>query len=139
MYMANASILRWDPTSGKTQILALGNAKIYQHVGISNVKFWRRGHCPTPTPDARYFALQWIKALEVGKCVFNLSDVFTLRIYFLRMPIPLRFILLNLFHKTSNITSESSPFSVCIKRSILAYILLWCTSESRLYLGTPWA
>ena len=45
--------------SGKTQILALGNAKIYQHVGISNTKFWRRGHCPTPTPEARYFASQW--------------------------------------------------------------------------------
>ena len=45
--------------SGKTQILALGNAKIYQHVGISNAKFWRQGHCPTPTPDARYFVSQW--------------------------------------------------------------------------------
>ena len=45
--------------SGKTQILALGNAKIYQHIGISNAKFWHRGHCPTPTPDARYFASQW--------------------------------------------------------------------------------
>ena len=44
---------------GITQILALVNAKIYQHVGISNAKFWRRGHCPTPTPDARYFASQW--------------------------------------------------------------------------------
>ena len=49
--------------SGKTQILALGNAKIYQHVGISNPKFWRRGYCPTPTPDARYFASQWIIGL----------------------------------------------------------------------------
>ena len=39
--------------------LALGNAKIYQHVGISNAKFWRRGHCPTPTPDARYFVFWW--------------------------------------------------------------------------------
>ena len=45
--------------SGKTQILALGNAKIYQHVGTSNAKFWCRGHCPMPTPDARYFASQW--------------------------------------------------------------------------------
>ena len=44
--------------SGLTQILALGNAKIYQHVGISNAKFWHWGYCPTPTPDARYFALQ---------------------------------------------------------------------------------
>ena len=44
---------------GKTQILALGNAKIYQHVGISNAKCWRRGHCPTQTPDARYFASHW--------------------------------------------------------------------------------
>ena len=45
--------------SGVRQILALGNAKIYQHVGISNTKFWRRGHYPTPTPAARYFASQW--------------------------------------------------------------------------------
>ena len=41
------------------QILVLSNAKIYQNVGISNAKFWRWGHCPTPTPDARYFASQW--------------------------------------------------------------------------------
>ena len=45
--------------SGVTQILALGNAKIHQHVGISNAKFWHRGHCPTPIPNARYFASQW--------------------------------------------------------------------------------
>ena len=45
--------------SGVMQILALGNAKIYQHVGISNAKFWRRGHCPTPISNARYFASQW--------------------------------------------------------------------------------
>ena len=45
--------------SGKTQILALGNAKIYQHVGISNAKFWRRGHCPMPTPDASSLESQW--------------------------------------------------------------------------------
>ena len=51
---------------GVTQILGLaseigvgGNTKIYQHVGISHAKFWRWVHCPTPTPDARYFALQW--------------------------------------------------------------------------------
>ena len=34
-------------------------AKIYQHVGISNAKFWHWGHCPMPTPDARYFVSQW--------------------------------------------------------------------------------
>ena len=45
--------------SGVTQILALGNAKIYQHVGISKAKFCLWGHCPMPTPDARYFASQW--------------------------------------------------------------------------------
>ena len=50
---------RWGLALGKTQILALGNTKIYQHVGISNAKFWRRGHCPTPAPDARYFAFWW--------------------------------------------------------------------------------
>ena len=62
---------RWGLASGKTQILALGNAKIYQHVGISNAKFWRRGHCPTPTPDARYFASQW----NIGLRLFNHSLV----------------------------------------------------------------
>ena len=38
--------------SGKTQILALGNAKIYQHVGTFNAKFWRRGIAQRqpPTP-----------------------------------------------------------------------------------------
>ena len=80
MYMANAKILCWGRhlystdwrrglASGVTQILhfALGVTQIlhfalaprYQHVGISNAKFWRRGYCPTPTPDARYFASQW--------------------------------------------------------------------------------
>ena len=61
--------LRLGITSSKTQILGFASAKTqikgfalapkYQHVGIPNAKFWRRGHCPTPTPDARYFASQW--------------------------------------------------------------------------------
>ena len=55
----------WGLALGKTQISALGNAKICQHVGISNAKFWRRGHCPMPTPDARYFASQWNIGLTV--------------------------------------------------------------------------
>ena len=29
------------------------------NVGIPNAKCWRRGNCPTPTPDAIYFASQW--------------------------------------------------------------------------------
>ena len=55
--------------SGLTQILGwasgfgVGKHKFshfrYQHVGIPNAKFWRRGHCPTPAPDARYFAFWW--------------------------------------------------------------------------------
>ena len=61
--------LRLGFASAKTQILGFASAKTqikgfalapkYQHVGISNAKIWRRGHCPTPTPDARYFASQW--------------------------------------------------------------------------------
>ena len=82
--MANASILRWDPTQpifhwlafgvalGKTQILELGNAKIYQHVGISNAKFWRRGHCPTPTPDPMCFASQWNIGFKLQASVLKL-------------------------------------------------------------------
>ena len=61
---------RWVLASGVTQILALGNAKIYQHVVISNAKFWRRGHCPTPTPDARYFAFWWNIGLSL-KPIFH--------------------------------------------------------------------
>ena len=60
--------LRLGFASAKTQILGFASAKTqikgfalapkYQHVGIPNAKFWQRGHCPTPTPDARYFASQ---------------------------------------------------------------------------------
>ena len=50
--------------SGVTQILGFALAPRYQHVGIPNAKFWRRGHCPTPTPDAWYFASQWNKGFS---------------------------------------------------------------------------
>ena len=29
------------------------------YFALGNAKFWRQVHCPTPTPDARYFASQW--------------------------------------------------------------------------------
>ena len=44
--------------SGKTQ-KGFALAPRYQHVGIPIAKFWRWGHCPTPTPNARYFVSQW--------------------------------------------------------------------------------
>ena len=82
MYMPDAKTQRQDPTpplfhwlaSGfgvgananfrfGVGSLASGNAKFshlrYQHVGISNAKVGRRGHCPTPAPEARYFAFWW--------------------------------------------------------------------------------
>ena len=87
--LAPVSINAWRGglASGLTQILALGNAKIYQHVGIYNAKFCRRGHCPTPTPDARYFALQWnlgfsvhfIKKLNLTKQLCHLVHVWQVR------------------------------------------------------------
>ena len=56
-----------DPTQPIFHWLTLGfgvggNANLKLCVGsklVSPTKFWRLGHCPTPTPDARYFALQW--------------------------------------------------------------------------------
>ena len=48
-----------DFASGKTQIRGFALAPRYQHVGIPNAKFWRRGYCPTPNPNARNFASQW--------------------------------------------------------------------------------
>ena len=57
---------------GLTQNLGLasGNANfhILDTVGISNAKVWRRGHCPTPAPDARYFAFWW----NIGFSVRNI-------------------------------------------------------------------
>ena len=29
------------------------------YFALGNAKLWRRVHCPTPTPDARYFAFWW--------------------------------------------------------------------------------
>ena len=43
--------------SGKTQILALGNAKIYQHVVNSNAKFWRWGALPNANPRRQVFCV----------------------------------------------------------------------------------
>ena len=42
-----------------------GDANLKVLVGISNAKFWRRGHCLGSTPDARYFASQWNIGLKV--------------------------------------------------------------------------
>ena len=43
--------------------LASGNVKKYTNMlvyfALGNAQFWRWVHCPTPTPDARYFAFWW--------------------------------------------------------------------------------
>ena len=47
---------------GQRKELASHNAKdtnMLVYFALGNAKFWRRVHCPTPTPDARYFASQW--------------------------------------------------------------------------------
>ena len=59
--------------SGKTQIRGFVLAPRYQHVGIPKAKFWRRVHCHTPTPDARYFASQWNIGLKL--VIFLASDL----------------------------------------------------------------
>ena len=68
--------------TGVTQILALGNAKIYQHVGIFWVdpKVWRWGSKPTPGPNANGFASQWNIDLIVQ--IFMHTDVSPLSPYF---------------------------------------------------------
>ena len=35
------------------------------YFALGNAKFWRRVHCPTPAPDARYFAFWWNIGLNV--------------------------------------------------------------------------
>ena len=45
-----------------TQKFASANAKytnMLVYFALGNPKFWRQVHCPTPTPDARYFAFWW--------------------------------------------------------------------------------
>ena len=67
--------LRLGFASGKTQLLgsrrvkrekfASPNAKytnmlvyfMLVYFALGNAKFWRQVHCPTPTPDARYFGI----------------------------------------------------------------------------------
>ena len=62
--------LRLGFASGKMQLLGFAsgekcaspNAKytnMLVYFALGNAKFWRRVHCPMPTPDARYFASQW--------------------------------------------------------------------------------
>ena len=36
------------------------------YFALGNAKYWRRVHCPTPTPDARYFAFWWNIGLKGG-------------------------------------------------------------------------
>ena len=50
---------RWGFASGETQILAFSDTNMLVYFALGNAKFWRRVHCPTPTPDARYFAFWW--------------------------------------------------------------------------------
>ena len=37
------------------------------YFALGNAKFWRWVHCPTPTPDARYFAFWWNIGLKKKK------------------------------------------------------------------------
>ena len=36
------------------------------YFALGNAKYWRRVYCPTPTPDARYFAFWWNIGLRVS-------------------------------------------------------------------------
>ena len=80
IYMANASPSCWGPNAtyippacvrgnANFSIRVGGNANFsifrYQTVGIPNAKFLRWGYCPTRTPNARGFALQWNIGLTV--------------------------------------------------------------------------
>ena len=61
----------------KREKCALPNAKytnMLVYFALGNAKFWRRGHCPTPTPDARYFAFWW----NIGSRVHPAPDVHNL-------------------------------------------------------------
>ena len=74
MYMPDTKILRWYPTQPIFHWLAFAkkcaspNARdtnMLVYFALGNTKFWRWVHCPTPTPDARYFAFWWNIGLNV--------------------------------------------------------------------------
>ena len=47
---------------GRREKLASPNARdtnMLVYFALGNAKCWRRGHYPTPAPDARYFAFWW--------------------------------------------------------------------------------
>ena len=62
---------KWN-VHGQRKELASHNAKdtnMLVYFALGNAKFWHRVHCPTPTPDARYFASQWIRLKKREKKV----------------------------------------------------------------------
>ena len=61
--------------SGVTQILALGNAKIYQHVGISIRKILASGALPNANPRRQVFcvAVEYRLKAMLLKCINNVD------------------------------------------------------------------
>ena len=53
---------------GRREKLASPNARdtnMLVYFALGNAKCWRRGHCPTPAPNARYFAFWWNIGLKL--------------------------------------------------------------------------
>ena len=59
---------------GRRKKLASANAKytnMLVYFALGNAKYWRRVYCPTPTPDARYFAFWWNIGLSVKSTIYQ--------------------------------------------------------------------
>ena len=53
-------------TSSKTRKMCINSRNMLVYFALGNAKFWHRVHCPTPTPDARYFTSQWNMGFSVN-------------------------------------------------------------------------
>ena len=63
----------------KHEKCASSNAKytnMLVYFALGNAKFWRRLHCPTPTPNARYFASQWNIGFNVFTCYLSVHSLY---------------------------------------------------------------
>ena len=80
---------------GRRKKLASANVKytnMLVYFALGNAKYWRRVYCPTPTPDARYFAFWWnigfnvyfFGRLHKGKYSFHATTAKILNITTLR-------------------------------------------------------
>ena len=96
------------------------------YFALGNATFWRRVHCPTPTPDARYFAFWWNIGLKLPVRYTRMGsyEKWCMQCLKLRVgPAPVA-------HNFSEVCTQCSHIS---SASYCCYILEGCTGKLRMH------